>query len=154
MKIFCQKEKKSCHKHKLLPDNDTGGWSAQTKALIEELGWGCARMCVYVRPHAVYVCYFASPIHTWRAGWWGGSDGIWAGSLRFSLQPLWFSAAVIHCVTQIVCLNCHLLAVSFHHRCIDDEGSCISLTRQGSKVKVKGAKLIICTLVVIVLQCD
>lgn len=78
--------------------------------------------------------------------------------MLLTLQPLWFSAAVIHCVTWIVCSSCHLLAVSYHHvmrtRLTLQAPFFRFFSTDQTKLKPKGVKLIICTLLVSLLHYD
>lgn len=93
-----------------------------------------------------YVVLHPPPIHTWRAGWWGGSDGIWAGSLRLShCNRCGFCCC--HSLCHSDCLlklwTCSLSALN--HLCVDDERCRISLIGGGSKVQIKHIELITCT---------
>lgn len=152
----------NCHTLKLLPNNDRGGVSAQKRSAQWRL-----RFSTQSAPTRIWVCvsdltlfmlfciphsYLQNRVMRWK--WWHLSRK----PVLLTLQPLWFSAAVIHCVTWIVCSSCHLLAVSYHHVCAHDE-RCRPLffrffSTDQTKLKPKGVKLIICTLLVSLLQYD
>lgn len=139
-----------CVQKKALTERSSRAHRTHVQVCVCVFHTSCCLRMLFCIPHS----YLESRVMRWK--WWHLNRK----PVLLTLQPLWFSAAVIHCVTRIVCLDCHLLPISSHHICIDDERFRlffylhISLTRQGSKVKSTCLKLIICTLLVILFLCD